>query len=1062
MWKSLAFLIIFATVETLFGQGVNSTIHGTVEDVSGARIPSASVEAINVLTGESHATNSDAAGDYVFPVLPVGSYRLVAQAAGFKKFLREGLTLTVNQNARVNVRLEVGDAAESIRVVADAPLIDTRQAQLGGLVDARRVDDLPLNGRNVYDLVAILPGVTRATTPTVQDNQGNFMNVNGSRSRHSNFMLDGGFNNSLWRNAGNAAPNPDAVQEFRLITSNFNAEFGRSPGAVVNVVTKSGTNKFHGTAFEYLRNNKLTARNFFQPTVDPLRQNQFGLTMGGPVLRNKTFFFASYQGLRIRSSEFKNAALPPTAAERKGDFSAALANARPNDPTTLKPFPGGIIPVSSLDPVAVKMLDVFVPLPNTPDGRLEVSQPSRSNEDQVLAKIDHQLSAFHKLYGSVFVVQGKGFSPFEGSTQIAGYAATNTFQNQRNVIVNEDWLVSPAALNQVRFGYTRTFSNAIGLERTSWPELGSQVALGALPARPPQITVTGRWVMSGNLETQLAQQSFNWNDTFSYMRNRHNFKAGALVLLNRMDQIGAWLGPGQVRFSGGFTKNVLADFMLGRANTFRQNNGQDRHFTSGNYHGFVQDDWHILPRLTLNLGLRYEVDTPYVSNRDEYQTFRFNTPSKVIPKAPLGLLFPGDPGVPRGIAKMDLNNFAPRFGLAFDPFGNGKTAIRAGYGIFYAIGFANFASDMQGQPFLVDVTVFGTPNLVNPYADVPGGSPFPYKLDRNNPLFSLPVTAGYMSENIATPYIQHYSLTVEQQIMKDLSVQVAYVGNTSRKLSLQRDVNAPIFTAGSSTAANVNARRPYLPGVIAQVALTESASNADYNSMQMTVNRRFSRGFSLLASYTFGKSIDEISEDKFNPTAVALTNSNNRRLDRSVSDFDTRQVLTLSYVWELPKVRRLGLVGRQVLSNWQLNGITSFRTGNPINIVSGQDTNLDGNNNDRPNIVGDPSLSGSQTREQKIAGYFNVAAFRAASTGSDGTTGRNILYGPGASNWTVSLFKLIEVRERQRIQFRAEFFNFFNHTNLGNPNATLSSSNFGRILSAGAARVIQFGLKYSF
>lgn len=1058
---ALATLALLAGGQPAFAQSVTGTIHGSVTDSTGAGMPGAKVAAINELTGETHSISSDEDGNFLFPVLSVGQYRIQAEASGFKKFLREGINLSVNRNVRVDVRLEIGEVTETVKVTGDAPLVDTRQVQLGGLVDAQRVNDLPLNGRNVYDLVGILPGVASTRLPTVQDNGGNFLNVNGSRGRHSTFMLDGGFNNDLWRNSGNQAPNPDAVQEFRVISSNFNAEFGRSPGAVINVVTKSGTNQLHGTAFEYLRNNVLNARNFFQPTVAPLRQNQFGASAGGPIIKDKTFFFGSYQGLRVRSSIFRNGALAATAAERTGDFSAAPANQRPIDPVTNQPFPGGIIPAARLDPVAKRILE-FVPLPNTTDNRVQAEGATSNDDNQWLAKIDHQFSSAHKLYGSFFTAKTKSFDPY-GQSQVLNFSPIETTLTQRNLIVNEDWVISPTTLNQLRFSYTRRFSLSNQLTETSWSDYGSKVKLGALPPRPPILNIVGRLQLgSFGGRARMEQQSAGLSDTLNWVRGKHNIKAGTWLLYNKFDEVGLFLASGQVQFTGSFTRNALADFMLGRAATFRQNNGTDRHFTSWNWHNFVQDDWQVQRRVTLNLGLRYELNTPFVSRQDDLQTFRFGQQSQVIPKAPLGLQFPGDQGIPRGAVKTDKNNFAPRIGIAIDPFGNGKTAIRAGYGVFYAVGIANVASDLQGQPFFVDVTVFGTPNLVDPYANVPGGSPFPYTFDAANPRFTLPITATYLNENMATPYVQHYSLTVEQQLTKVLSLQAAYVGNTSRKLPLRRDANAPVFIPGQSTAANINARRPYLPGTFAHIAVSETAANANYNSLQVMATYRFARGRTLLTSYTLSKSIDEMSEDTFNPTEILFVDSRNRRIDRGVSAFDTRHILVASYLWEFPQVKRWGFVGRHILSGWQLNGITRVQSGTAFNVTTGRDTNLDGNNNDRPNLVGNPKLSSDRPRDERIARYFDVTAFQAAPDGSVGSAGRNILYGPGSVDWNVSFFKSIRLNDRHRFQFRSEFFNFFNHTNLGNPGNSLNNANAGRILGARPARVIQFGLRYFF
>ncbi|MEP7364032.1 MAG: carboxypeptidase regulatory-like domain-containing protein [Acidobacteriota bacterium] len=1041
---------------------VSGTILGTVMDESSAAVPASSVTTTNTLTGEIRRATTDAAGNFIVTALPVGQYRVEVKHEGFKAFVATGITLEVNQNVRIDARLTIGAVVESVEVTTDSAKVDTYQTQLGTVVDTHRVNDLPLNGRNVYDLAITLPGVSNTNFNTVSNSGGAFLNVNGSRTRQSTFMLDGAFNNDLWRNSGNTSPNPDAVQEFRLITSNFNAEFGRSPGAVFNVVMKSGTNSLHGSVFEFLRNDKLNARPFFQPTVPQLRQNQYGFAIGGPVIRNKTFFFGSFQGLKVRSLAFVNSATTPTAAERAGDFSAAVANQRPNDPLTNAPFPGAMIPAGRLDPVAKTILDRYVPLPNTPDGRLQSTGSSKDDENQYLVKVDHMLTSNQKLYGSVFWINGGSYQPFPSSTQVPNYANNTTQYTQRNVVVSHDWIISPTMLNQAQFSWSRRDTPIVDEFTHSWSDYGSKVTLGALPARPPQLFINGRWQMGTFGGNGQLQQSFSGSDTVTATHGKHTLKGGVWYLGGKFDEVGNWLGAGQVRFTGNFTRNTLADYMLGMAASFRQNNGLSRVFRSTAVHGFVQDDWRLTPRITLNLGLRYELNKPMVSTTDELATFRFNQQSTVIPKAPLGQLFYGDKGIPRGMAKTDWNNFAPRVGIAFDPTGKGRTAIRAGWGVFYAISFANVTSNLQGQPFLVDVTVFGTPNLVDPWSAVPGGSPFPYTVNRSNPSFSLPMTTNYYDQDAVTPYVQHYSLAVEQQVTSTLTVQGAYVGNSSRKLFFQRDANAPIYRAGSSTAGNVNARRPYLPGTFAQIAHTNTGSNAHYDSLQLSFRQRMSHGFTINGSYTFSKSIDEISDDIFNPTAVALVDSNNRLLDRAASGFNAPHVFVVSYLWQLPQTHRSGWVGTQVINGWQLSGITRFDSGSPFTVTSGADTNLDGNANDRADLVGDPKLSGSRPRDEWLNQYFNKAAFARPAEGTPGTAGRSILYGPGAATWNLSAFKSFQIRETHRLQFRTEFFGAFNHPNFSNPNTTLSNPNFGRILGAGGARVVQFGLKYLF
>lgn len=1049
------------SVGPLCSQSTNASLAGQITDSTGASIPGARVRVRNTGTGIATEVTTPNEGLFNFPALSVGEYELSVEASGFQRYSQTGIVLDVNRNARVNVVLQPGSTTESVTVTSDAPLVNTRDSQIGGVVDTQRVNDLPLNGRNVYDLVSILPGVTSVSASTVADNNGTTMNVNGSRARMSTFYLDGGFNNDLWRNSGNVAPNPDAVDQFRLLTSNFSAEFGRSPGAVVNVVTRGGTNEFHGSVFEYLRNGNLNARHFFQPMVAPLRQNQYGASVGGPVFRNRTFFFASWQGLKIRNLAFVNSGLTPTAAERLGDFSALPINLRPNDPDTRQPFSNGIIPRERLDPVALNILKL-VPLPNQPDGRLEATASSRNDEDQGVARIDHQFNDSHKLYGTLFLVRGLTNDPFNSGTQIPDYAVLDIDYKQNNIVVSEDWIVSPTVLNQFRFNLSQRITAQAAPNRTSWSDFGSHLVLGAEPPRLPQIFVTGRWQMGTFGDSQFNQKAWNFSDAVSITRGVHSLKAGFWGLLSHYDETGNWLGAGQVRFQPQFTGNVLADFLLGRAASFRQNNGNDRHFGANAWHFFVQDDWQLSRRLTLNLGLRYELNMPLVSDTDQLTTFRPNVQSQRVRNAPLGLLFPGDPGVPRATIPTDKNDFAPRVGFAYDVFGNGRTAVRAGYGVYYAVGFANWVSNLQGQPFIRDVTLFGTTNLVDPWATQPGGSPFPYTFNPAHATFSLPVTANFMSPDFRTPYVQQYSFSVEQQVNSNLALTAAYVGNSSRKLGVQSDYNAPLFGPGA-TAANINQRRPYLPGAFAQIAQLESGANANYNSLQLTASQRFSRGFTVLANYTFGKSIDDVSSEVTSATSVAVTDSRNRRLDRGPSDFDTRHVFNTSWVYQTPLLRNWG-PARYVLGDWQVNGTLRLQSGSAINVTSGRDTNLDGNNNDRPSLIGNPYLPTDRSRSELIARYFDRTAFLTPSDGNNGNVGRNILYGPGSRTLNVSLFKNIPITEQLRLQFRGEFFNFPNWVNLGNPNTNTNanSPNAGRILSAGAARQVQFALKLLF
>jgi hypothetical protein len=1053
-----AVLIVAAAIQSAFGQSTTGSVSGRVGDVSGAGVPSIKVELKNTQTGEMRESISNGSGDFVFPTVPVGSYQAEADAPGFKHTVRGPFTLDVNQNARIDLKLEVGSVNEVVEVHSDTPLVDTRNAQLGSTVDAKRIQELPLNGRNVYDLVALTPGTVNVSTSLTGSNDSNNMNVNGQRTMANNFFLDGAFNNSLFRNGGNMAPNPDAVEEFHLITSNFDAEYGRLPGSVMNVVTKSGSNSFHGTLFDFLRNDSLNARNFFQTSVNPLKRNQFGGTFGGPIRKDRTFFFASYQGLRLRTDSFVNGVVVPTAAERAGDFSADPVSRRP----TGSRFAGGkIVSTSLLDPVALQILNKLVPLPNNASGTYSGQRSAPVNDDQGILRIDHQLTNSHRLSGTLFVDRAIATMPFGGISNIADYGVVDTDYRQENVVISDTWTASPSLVNEAHVSYTRNYYASVTPIRTSWQDFGSQLALGAQPPRPPQITVTGYWQGGTYGDDIQPQTTWGGTDIVSWIRGNHSIRMGGSFLWNHFRETGNWLGAGQTTFTGAYTGNGEADFAIGMAATFRQNSGLDRDFAGSNTGLFIQDDWKLAPRLTMNLGLRWELNRPYTSAGDALATFQAGVRSQRFPTAPLGIVFPGDPGIPAGIAPTVLTNLGPRVGLAWDVFGNGKTSVRTGYGIFYYANIANAVSNLQSQPFILDLTAFGTPNLVNPWA-AQGGNPFPYTLNTANPRFVTPVSANYLGENTGTPYVQQYNFTVQQQLTGSMSLQAGYVGNTSRKLYVQRDANAPIYGLGA-TSSNINARRPYLPGTFAALTELETAGNASYNSLQVIFNRRLAHGFSLVANYTWSRSIDTLSNDPTSITSVGFVNSNDFSLDRAVSNFNIPQVFTMSWVWDAPAFKRWGLLGREVLGGWQLSGIMNAHDGSPLTVTSGRDTNLDGNTNDRPNLVGNPVLDNSRPRSQLINQYFLTTAFAALPSNQlYGSAGRNILIGPGSVNWDISAFKSFAVTEHQAVQFRADIFNVFNQVNFGNPNTTLTSANFAKITSAASPRIFQFALKYVF
>lgn len=683
-----AFVLMFSG--RAIGQTTTGSIYGTVFDQQGNIIPTAAVTVTNTQTGEVHTARSNASGNYVFPALAPGDYSVLVQFRGFRSETQSGIHLDANQDARVTFLMQPGSESQTVTVTATTTLVDTRESQVAQTVDQRRIEDLPLNGRNTYDLVQLVPGITGYTAPAPNGNQnGVTFSVNGNRKNQNTFYLDGAFDAEVYNDTGNLIPNPDALQEFRLLTSNFDAEYGRAPGGVVNIITRSGTNAYHGLLYEYLRNNVLNAKSYFNTGVTALKQNQFGANFGGPIARNRAFFFLSYQGLRIVTPDIIASAslVTPTAAQAQGNFSANLPTSSGAitscsqslsaadkaarhfivcNPTTGKPFGGNIIS-SPLDPVAQNLLK-FVPLENAATGLPpEQSASANTTGDQGMARIDYQLNDSHKLSALFFASHGVASNPSQSSNQIVSYSGVTAYSNQTNIVLSDSWILSPNALNNLRLFYTlnhydggNTYSGHL------WKDLGSQVAQGSLvnPATQPKIIINGYWTMgmgSGSVDN-IYQQAIGVEDTFNLTRGNHTMKLGGSFIWNPYAETGAFLGSAQATFTGSSTGNALADFLLGQANSFRQNSGTYHRLHSPAPALFAQDDWRVSHRLTLNLGLRWEVFAPFVG-QNNFGTFVPNVQSKRFPTAPLGLLSAGDPGVPDGIMHTQWKEFAPRVGL---------------------------------------------------------------------------------------------------------------------------------------------------------------------------------------------------------------------------------------------------------------------------------------------------------------------------------------------------------------------------------------------------------------
>ena len=1052
-----------------FGQATTGTIYGTVTDPSGAVVPGVTVTVKNVQTGEVKSKVTSSTGDYTISFLVPGQYQVSAEITGFQSQTQNAVHLDANQSVHVNFSLQVGSTEQTTTVTADTTLVDTRESQLGTTVAQVNIENLPLNGRNPYDLVPTVPGVTNyAPDVATGSRQGTQFSVNGVPANNSAFYLDGAYDTNLWRFGGNKMPNPDALQEFRVLTSNFDVEFGRSAGGVVNAITRSGTNAFHGLAYDYLRNDALNAKNYFINEVTPLRQNQFGGTFGGPIVRDKAFFFLSYEGLRIHTPVVVSSSslVTPTAAEARGDFSADPQKKWPKLPNgTYYSCNGvqGVICPALLDPVAQNAL-AFVPLSDPATGHPpEQFGNANIGSNQGMAKIDWQMTAAQKLSGTFFISRGTSNNPTALQAgirnEILSYAGMHEYEGQYNGVINHTWVVSNSKINDVRLYYSLNhyiISPIYGSDH-QLDDLGSQAPPASNYGSQPLFNIIGYWSMGTNNAgpNDLPSSSLGISDTFSTIMGRHELKMGGSWVYNHFHSLGGAASNGLFTFNGNTTGNALADFLLGRASNFRQNNGVDFRTKQHDPSLFVADNWRVTRRWTLNLGLRWE-RFPTYTGQNNTATFIPFQQSQRFPTAPLGLVFAGDPGIRDGIIETPWNTFAPRVGFAYDVFGNGRTSLRGSYGVFYSqIDQVRVSNNLVQQPFSLTMTVNNTKSLLNPYA--PGVSPFPYTPDPTSAVFKSGATIfGVEPGANDVPSVQQFSLGVQQQLATDWGAEVSYVGNVGRHFPINIDANAPVYVPGASTTtAGINARRPYEPtpttytfGQIQQVLFS---SNFSYNSLQAKLTHRFTRNFSVNASYVWSKAI----------ALGNVVNSLDIQSSRGLSDMDIRHSFVVSYMYALPQVQSLGAFGHQVLSGWQVNGITTLHSGSPFNITSGKDTNLDGSNNDRPDMVANPTIASG--RAQRIAQYFDTSAFAQVPADTPyGNTGYNALVGPGYVNTDLSIFKNFVLPGETSLQFRAEAFNVFNNVNLDNPNSVLTSPQFGRITGASSPRIIQFGLRFAF
>ena len=897
IFSKWAFVMLFAILcaAGIRAQEISASIRGTVTDGSGGAVNGAKVTAINANTGLQRTALTNSQGTYLLVELPVGRYRVEVEAQGFKKYVQEGISLDVNQQATVTVHLAVGTATQQIQVTSDAPIMETTSTNLGQTVGEREILDLPLNGRDFTQLgllqtgvVPLTPGLLEAGGPA---REGQAYAVNGQRPESNNFLVDGADNFDTVDGGLVMKPPIDAIAEFRILTHTANAEFGHSTGSTTNIITRSGTNDYHGTVWDFFRNNAMDAKSFFADSVEPLHRNQFGGVFGGPIKKDKTFFFLYYEGVRDTQGETTRATVP-SDAERTGNFAdqCPLNNGRFNsqglciDNSTgqlsqngqlINEFSGQPIPYNQLpfiNPISQTLLSYY-PLANSGPFTYVGTQSLSSNTDQFGVRVDHYLTSRDTLNFRYSYGQLSQIDPLPtGGANVPGFPVGEN-QRDQNFVAQETHTFSPTAVGILRASYLRNkFLLGNNINHTDPASLGFQYEPTLEAAIGPPFIQVGGYASIGDPITgprNTYQNTYDFSGSLTWVKGRHQYKFGGGYQYDQINVLQGIATNGFFVFSNFPVNNSFASLLFGQPVVFLQGGGNFYRGLRGQaFNLYAQDTWKVTSRLTVNYGLRYEVPSPYTEIHNYQNLWIPGRQSVVFPSAPEGLLYPGDPGVPRGLIPTDRAAFAPRVGLAWDVRGDGKWLVTSAYGIFYDPYYTGEGGPLQdpisAPPYLQTPQV-STPNFADPFN---GQNPF-------NGTFSQDMTLLVLNPHLRLPYAQDWNLNIERALGNDWLLAIGYIGTKGTKLPRFIEANPALYIPGESTQNNADQRRLYsgctvtatTPCTYSSVGEIAGISDSSYNALQVSLKRRFAHGFSMLASYTLSKTLDDVSS--FNITGSA-------------------------------------------------------------------------------------------------------------------------------------------------------------------------------------------------
>jgi hypothetical protein len=1090
-----SFLVLVLWAATAFGQFTTARLSGTVQDKTGAAVPGATVTVEQAGTGYKQEVKSGGAGEYLFPSLPVGSYQLTVEMAGFGTYVQKGIGLEVGQAASQKVTLLLGAVTQQVTVEANSNQVTTDDAAIEQVIDEKTMESMPMNGREAQQLVFLVPGAVDVSGQNCGANcEGGvlpgeqYAKVNGGGANGVYYLLDGVDYNDTYINTNLPFPSPDALQEFNVQTDNMSAAYGNATGGVANVVTKSGTDQIHGDVFEYLRNYAMDAKNYFATSPNPLKQNQFGGTVGGPILKGKLFYFGSYQGTRQNTAVNGLNSQVPTQAERNGDFSALLPGTVLTNPNPLSPYQfnsNNMINPAAFDPTALYLLN-DIPLPNDPQMGPNYltynGAPSIQDTDEYLAKIDYNLGKHH-LSAHYFQLQYNVPIILPPTSNILeGNGEDPQKQGLKNVSVVDIYTISPNILLNSYFGWT----SKSGLTESPAPFNIAQA--GANISQPTNFPATLNINVSGEFSVGEQPSPGTWNhsdisdrEIATFIKGPNELQVGGEWEHMHLPMGNSYQSDGNYTFGGNQSGNNLSDFLLGDASGFVQAGGLYLNFSGNEWSFFVQDNWHATPRLTVSAGLRWDPFFPYTDSEGRVACFVPGAQSTRYPNAPQDLIFGGsnhDAGCPASSIYNNLSNIGPRLGFAYQLSSDGKTSIRGGAGYYYQAPNGVAFEDVVGIPPFAPIVSITNTNFTNPYTTAGVTNPFPGSFGPIDPgaTATFPQDISFtqiFDRHFRLPQILTYNLTLEHEFGSSLFMRLEYAGNHGAHLGGTGDqeagllqLNPSVYIPGQSTENNIQSRLLYPNyGFIASI---NSGVNSNYNAGQVELEKRLSYGLSLQANFTWSRALNDYGPNG-QPGIFGVTGINTcgcgRLLDYGPDAGDDNEVFRLSGNYALPHLPIKG-VGDKALNGWNLSYITNWQSGFPFASFAEDDNSFSAMGNDRPDItvanIKDTQLSPRRSHSSLINEWFNTADFIPNAIGTYGNIGKDSLRGPRLFTTDLALLKNGKFGERVGYEFRAEFYNTFNNVNFGNPDAGLQDSNFGQISSAGDPRILQMALKIKF